>query len=81
MEQILYKVDAFWDVDAAVWVATSEDVPGLVTEADTLEILSQKLRGMVPELLVLNRVILADDARAIAIQLTSHRQDLIEVTS
>lgn len=46
-----YQVTAFWDAEAAVWVATSEDVPGLATEADTVEALIDKLRIMIPELL------------------------------
>jgi hypothetical protein len=81
MVQVVYQVDAFWDNDTNVWVATSDDVPGLATEADTFEALSQKLRNMVPELLRLNHVITADYAGAIAIQLTSQRQELIEVAS
>ena len=52
MESAVYQVSAFWDEEAAVWVATSEDVPGLATEADTIEALSQKLRDMVPDLLL-----------------------------
>jgi predicted RNase H-like HicB family nuclease len=47
-------VNANWDKDAAVWVASSEDVPGLITEAKTFEGLLKKLRTMVPELLELN---------------------------
>ena len=46
-----YQVTAFWDAEAAVWVATSEDVPGLATEADTVEALIDKLKIMIPELL------------------------------
>ena len=46
-----YPVTAFWDAEASVWVATSEDVPGLTTEADTVEALLAKLRIMIPELL------------------------------
>jgi predicted RNase H-like HicB family nuclease len=34
-----YQIDVFWDQEAKVWVATSENVPGLATEAETLEIL------------------------------------------
>ena len=49
-----YFVRAEWDDDAAVWVASSDDVPGLVTEAATLEALDAKLRSMVPELLDAN---------------------------
>jgi Domain of unknown function (DUF1902) len=33
---------------------TSEDVPGLATEAETLEALTEKLRGLIPELLEAN---------------------------
>lgn len=81
MESEVYQVNAFWDEEAAVWVATSEDVAGLATEAETIEALSRKLRAMVPELLLSNQIIAADYTGAIAIQLTSHRQELIEVAS
>jgi predicted RNase H-like HicB family nuclease len=52
-----FKVTAFWDAEASVWVAESEDVPGLVTEADSVEQLAAKLRTMVPELLEANGVL------------------------
>ena len=41
MAKIMYKVKAFWDAETAVWVATSEDIPGLATEAETIEALMQ----------------------------------------
>lgn len=44
-------VDAVWDPDASVWVATSGDLRGLVTEAETIEELRGKLPGMVLDLL------------------------------
>jgi len=47
-------VHAKWDDEADVWVATSDDVPGLVTESKTFEALLKKLRSLVPELLELN---------------------------
>ena len=34
-DKVVY-VKAIWDKEAQVWVAISEDVPGLATEADTL---------------------------------------------
>jgi predicted RNase H-like HicB family nuclease len=46
-----FVVNAFWDEEAQVWVADSADVPGLCTEAATVEQLSQKLEVMIPELL------------------------------
>lgn len=47
-------VDAMWDEEARVFVATSDDVPGLVTEAESWEALQQKLNVLIPELLELN---------------------------
>jgi hypothetical protein len=47
-------VNALWDADAGVWVATSDDIAGLVTESKTFEALLKKLRALVPELMSLN---------------------------
>ena len=67
-----FKVTAFWDSEASVWVAESEDVPGLVTEADTVEQLVAKLRVMVPELLEANGVLEAD-VKDVPIRLVAER--------
>ena len=48
------SIRATWDDEANVWVAESTDVPGLSTEADTLDGLLAKLRDILPELLELN---------------------------
>jgi Domain of unknown function (DUF1902) len=45
------RIRAEWDEEAQVWVAESTNLPGLVTEAVTVELLFDKLRVMVPELL------------------------------
>ncbi|MBW1764577.1 MAG: DUF1902 domain-containing protein [Deltaproteobacteria bacterium] len=47
-------VRAEWDDEARVWVATSDDVPGLATEGETVEGLIEKLKVMIPELLEAN---------------------------
>ena len=52
----VYEIRAQWDSEAGVWVAESEDVPGLVAEADSPNVLAQKLRTLIPELLELNGV-------------------------
>ena len=52
----VYEILAQWDSEAGVWVAESEDVPGLVAEADSPNVLAQKLRTLIPELLELNGV-------------------------
>ena len=64
---------AEWDGDAGVWVATSDDVPGLVTEADTLERLIEKLRTMVPEMLELNGVLSAEAAAVAPFRVIAER--------
>ena len=50
-----YEVRAHWDADAGVWWAESDDVPGLVAEAETLDQLQHDLRELVPELMRLNK--------------------------
>lgn len=47
-------VRAFWDEEAQVWVAESDDVPGLATGAETFEELVRRLEVVIPELLELN---------------------------
>jgi predicted RNase H-like HicB family nuclease len=49
-------VRALWDDEAQVWVATSDDVPGLATEAEDMGALVEKLKSMIPELLDANGV-------------------------
>jgi predicted RNase H-like HicB family nuclease len=44
-------IHADWDPEAAVWVATTNDLRGLVTEADSLEALRAKLPGIILDLL------------------------------
>jgi len=66
-----YFVRAEWDEEAAVWVASSDDVPGLVTEAGTIEALNTKLRTMVPELLDANGCMPADGQ--VAVELLARR--------
>jgi predicted RNase H-like HicB family nuclease len=44
-------IHADWDAEAGVWVATTPDIRGLVTEADTIEALRAKLPGIVIDLL------------------------------
>jgi hypothetical protein len=50
------SVQARWDTEARVWVAVSDDVPGLAAEAASLDQLFQELTVLIPELLALNGV-------------------------
>jgi predicted RNase H-like HicB family nuclease len=49
-----YLIRAEWDEDAKVWVATSDDVLGLATEADSIPDLVERLERILPELMVEN---------------------------
>lgn len=49
-----YIVKLVWDPDASVWVATSEDIPGLVLESGSFDALLERVRFAAPELLKLN---------------------------
>ena len=51
-----YVIDLLWDNEASVWVATSEDVPGLVLESGSLDVLMERVKHAVPELLELNGI-------------------------
>jgi predicted RNase H-like HicB family nuclease len=73
------SVRAIWDAEVEVWVATSEDIPGLATEAETIEALTIKLRNMIPELMILNKLISENYSGSINFDLTTFRQELIEV--
>ena len=37
-----------WDADACVWIAESEDIPGLVLESGSFDALIERLRFAVP---------------------------------
>jgi hypothetical protein len=48
------SIKARWDGEAAVWIATSEDVPGLVVEAESWPSMIEEVRLVLPDLLELN---------------------------
>ena len=49
-------VHADWDPEASVWVATTQNLRGLVTEAESIEVLRAKLPGMIRDLLEENGI-------------------------
>jgi predicted RNase H-like HicB family nuclease len=73
----MITVIAQWDPDAAVWVATSQDVPGLITEAGTLELLEGKLQLMIPELFEANNVPLDPNVPEIPLSIIAHRENTV----
>ena len=49
-------VRATWDDEAQVWVATSHDIDGLAVEAETREVLTEKVVAAVADLIELNGI-------------------------
>ena len=47
-------IDARWDDEARVWIATSNDVPGLFIEADTWPMMIDEVELVLAELLELS---------------------------
>ena len=60
MIDMQYIVNVEWDDEAKVYVATSEDVPGLVAEAPTIDAVREKVMALIPELLEDNAHLLAE---------------------
>ncbi len=51
-----FEIRAAWDDQAKVWIATSDDIPGLCIQADAFDDLIEIATGLAPELLAENRV-------------------------
>ena len=49
-----YMINFKWDHEAAVWLATSDNIPGLVLESGSIDALMERVRFAIPELLELN---------------------------
>lgn len=81
MKNTTFQAQVFWDAEAKVWVATSDDVTGLATEAPTIEALTEKLRVIIPELVDINAILPKNYVGNISFELISHRQELTEAAS
>jgi hypothetical protein len=45
-----------WDEEAHVWIATSDEIPGLILEHGSLDALIERVRFAAPEILLLNEI-------------------------
>lgn len=54
---MIYTINFTWDNEAAVWIAASDDIPGLVLESISFDTLIKHTRSAIPELLELNNII------------------------
>jgi Domain of unknown function (DUF1902) len=73
----VFEVRAHWDPEAHVWWATSDEVPGLAAEAETLEALIDMVKALVPDLVRLN---LDPDATHFPIHVVAERTEDIRVS-
>jgi hypothetical protein len=62
-------------------VAFSDEVPGLATEAATLEALTEKLRSLVPELLEANHPEIGGLEGEISFEIVGHRRERLRMAS
>ena len=70
-----YLVSLIWDEEAGVWVATSDNIPGLVLESGSLDALIERVRFTAPELLSLNGIV----RNEYPVRFISERLELIAV--
>ena len=49
-----YIINLTWDNEENVWIAQSDDVPGLILESGSCDALIERVRYAIPELLELN---------------------------
>jgi hypothetical protein len=64
-----YEITLTWDDEAQVWVAVNDDIP-IVLESGSLDVLMEKVRIAVPEILELN----GKDSRDVYLNFTTKRR-------
>ena len=70
-----YRINVLWDDEADVWVATSDDIPGLVLESGSFDALLERVRHAAPELLQLNH----ENCSVFMLDFHSERQERISL--
>lgn len=73
-ERTICQVLAHWDAEAAVWVATSPDVKGLVATAEDEKALVRRLKAALPALMEANK----SPVRYDAFMIDYIRRDVVE---
>lgn len=74
-ETIQCNIKFTWDPECSVWIATSDDVPGLILESGSFDKLIERVRIAVPELLNLN----SQKPKFINYNFASVRSDMVPV--
>ena len=68
-----YTITFTWDNETNVWIATSDDIPGLVLESGSFDALLERTRFAVPELLDLND----SDGNPFILTFKSERREMV----
>ena len=72
----MVTVRATWDADTQCWLAESDDIPGLVAEADTMEELVREIKLVAPDLLELNH---CPERLGLPIMITAQREERMTI--
>ncbi len=51
-----YSVNLYWDDESSTWVATSDDIPGLILGSGSVDLLMERVRYAAPEIMELNDI-------------------------
>lgn len=70
------QINVVFDSDVNVYVATSEDVPGLVAEAPTFEVLKDKVFSLIPILMSENKH-LVGSIPSVPVELLIRQKELV----
>lgn len=71
-----YKINFTWDNEVSVWIATSDDVPGLILEHDSFDVLVGRVRQAVPELLAFEHELNGD----IFLDISTSRHERVSIS-
>jgi hypothetical protein len=56
------RIEVAWDDDAKIWYVAKTELPGLVSEAPTYELLMERAIAEIPKLVALNRTVYDGDS-------------------
>jgi predicted RNase H-like HicB family nuclease len=73
MKSIIVKAE--WNNEDGIWIATSDDVPGLVTGAASLELLAAKIGPMIVDMIEMNK--LEFNLAEIPVHIVAHQMERI----
>ena len=80
MTRLSVEIRAIWDPDAGVWTATSDDVPGLVTEGETIDDVIERAKQVIPELLEFNHVDVGAKPVDIPVHVVADYRDSVRIS-